>query len=632
MKQNITITQDRLGAHFVLDGMPIGTALASGGASDSFVPVEDGVLCWTRRTASPVAEMTLRFSTDWEAEYTMIPALQYDGNRCFIKDYNEVWNEAPGNKGKAEKTPPRRTFFTGHTDPETGKPWRFGYRRMSVPGATYSEGRGVSVAMFLPPAHKEGSCALYQEPGKTVHEVSWPEQDGPAGVLEAMKPRRTFRAMLVFAPAGKPRTAWHRLLDAAWRQYYMLWAPERSQEELWNLGVTYAKLLYTEEDDGFKGFSIGFTWQDGAWRKRDIQKYEIGWCGQNTSLANSLLAHAKMTGDGEAARLGIAVLDAWVGASHHGGLIHTHYDDNVYTNGFGKTLDACNLGTAAVQLFEAEDRARALGISRTEYGKAALRICEFAMEVMEETGRIGKSWLESDLSPAVRDGSTGAFLAMALAAGAARTGRVDFLAAAELSCRYYNAELGRNGFTTAGALDVFSIDKESSIPLLKSSLMLYHLTKKPEYLSFAEDAAWYLSTWQWHYNRVFIPGSLLEQMEFNLFGGTAVSIHGGMDPFALCYVNDLMDLAGLTGNPQWAERAAGIWRHGQMCISDGDYVLDGKASRPIGSQDESVSPGYGNGRWLDAPSQWLVAWPTAFRLESLREILPEDGARRGRLL
>ena len=60
-----------------------------------------------------------------------------------------------------------------------------------------------------------------------------------------------------------------------------------------------------------------------------------------------------------------------------------------------------------------------------------------------------------------------------------------------------------------------------------------------------------------------------------------VSIHGGMDPYALFYVHELCDLAEYTGNDQWHQRASAIWRNGQQAISEGDYVLDGKAPRPV---------------------------------------------------
>ena len=202
--------------------------------------------------------------------------------------------------------------------------------------------------------------------------------------------------------SDEKRTMWHKLLDAAWKQNYVLKSADRPYDDLWDLGVAYTKLLYTEEADGFKGFSIGYTWgwhKVGKTRRAKIRDRLVR---QNASLANSLLVHAKMTGDQEAADMGIAVLDAWIAAKRPNGLIPTHYDDNMYTNGFEKTVDACNLGTAAVQFFEAEKNAQALGIKRPEYSEMAIKICDFALDVMNEQGRIGKSWLEKDLSPAVK--------------------------------------------------------------------------------------------------------------------------------------------------------------------------------------------------------------------------------------
>ena len=341
------------GTDFFMDGKKVGTAMGEKGAQDTFALVESGVICWTRKTDRKVDAMTMRYTADYEMQYQLIPALQYDGNRCGIQDYIDVRNASTAQKKKEGKKGP--TYFIGHFEESSGKPWRFGWHRSSVPGATYSEGRESAAALFLPAGQVGGACSVYPEDKTTVHEMLWPEQDGPlpvhtdgrlvANFRKVMPPRDSFQVMLVLSPFETPRTAWHKLLDAAWKQYYSLRAPLRCYENLWQLGISYAKLLYTEESDGFKGFSIGYTWDGGAWVKRNVQKYEIGWCGQNASLANSLLVHAKMTGDREAADMGLSVLDAWLAAARPTGLIPTHYDDNMYTNGYAKTVDACNLGT-----------------------------------------------------------------------------------------------------------------------------------------------------------------------------------------------------------------------------------------------------------------------------------------------
>ncbi|WP_138750811.1 hypothetical protein [Paenibacillus sinopodophylli] len=616
------------GTEFYLNGRKVGTAVNEANSKDSFVLTEEGVVSWQRSTKTPMTEMTMRFEADFGIEYYLIPALQYNGNTFAIQDFIDVRNAATTVEQAEIKEEP--TYFANQREPESGLPWRFGWHRMSVPGASYSEGSGMSAGGFLPAGQLDGACSVYEENGGAVHEWLWPEQDGPLPVFtdgkrnqhyrKPISPRNEFSVMLVFVATERPRESWSKLLDEAWKQNYVWRAPMRSNENLWELGIQYAKLLYTEEADGFKGFSIGFIWENETWMKRSVQKYEIGWCGQNASIANSLLVHSAMVGDKEAAEMAISVLDAWLAAAGPTGLIPTHYDDNMYTNGHAKTTDACNLGTAAVQLFEAERNAELLGIDRPAYGQMAMRICDFALKVMDDSGRIGKSWLESDLSPAVKDGGTGAFLTMALCEAAKATGSERYLSEARRSHAYYMTELQQSGYTTAGALDIFSIDKESCIPLLKSSMLLHDITGDPSYLACAERAAWYLSTWQWHFTKPFPEESLLGQLDYDTFGGTAVSIHGGMDPFALCYVHELCDLAALTGHSQWHERAGAIWRHGQQGISDGDLRLDGKSPRPVGSQDESCNYTYGKSE--NTPTQWLVAWPAAFRLEALRKILP----------
>ncbi len=669
------------GTEFFLDGVKMGTAIRREGTEDWFTEVRPGEVLWVRTTASPADTMELRFETAYTPSWTMIPAVSYHGNRCAIQDYNDVResglraekDEAEREKtsgsagqqpesGDAAEQPAQTrekrefpTFFAGDRDPEDGTSWRMLWHRSSVPGATYSEGRrdGTaagnhaadrntdsgnaavgnstaeasgeydSVSMFLPEWEEGGAMSLFSENGKAVHCLLWPEQDSflkyfdhPEAHLKKMVPRRMFGAVLIFGREAEVHAGFRAMLSSAWRRNDYGRPNCRTDAELWDLGISYAKKLYTREPDGFCGFSIGFTW-DGKWVKRPDQKYEIGWCGQNASLANSLLAQAEKREDPEAVQMGLSVLDAWYAARRPHGLIPTHYDGNLYTNGFAKTVDACNLGTAAMQYNEAAGRAFRLGFPRPEYADLSRAICDFALRVMNAEGRIGKSWLEEDLSPAVQEGTTGAFLSMALADEAEVTGEDCYLEGAEKSMQYYNRELAQNGYTTAGALDIFSIDKESSIPLLKGNLMLYALTQKPEYLEGAVRAAWYLSTWQWHYTRKYPAGSMLNDMRYDTFGGTAVSIHSGMDPFALSYVNALRQLAGYTGDSAWEKRADAIWHHGMQCISDGDLVLGGKNPRPRGSQDESVQLTLSN--WKEnEPSEWLVAWPTAFRLEALR--------------
>ena len=94
----------------------------------------------------------------------------------------------------------------------------------------------------------------------------------------------------------------------------------------------------------------------------------------------------------------------------------------------------------------------------------------------------------------------------------------------------------------------------------------------------------------------------------------------------MLYVHELYDLAERTGNPMWAERAYAAWVNGMDGISDGTMVCDGRPI-PYGGQHEARSLG----REHHGVYQWLVAWPTAFRLYNLRRTFPVTGDKAGRI-
>ena len=100
-------------------------------------------------------------------------------------------------------------------------------------------------------------------------------------------------------------------------------------------------------------------------------------------------------------------------------------------------------------------------------------------------------------------------------------------------------------------------------------------------------------------------------------------MHEGIDPFALCYIPELYKLFQITGEERWLRRARAIWRNGCQHISDGSLVVAGKL-RPTGSQDESYTVTRQDER--GTASQWLVAWPGAFRMEVIRRLKGAAGA------
>lgn len=584
---------------------------------DELVETETGVYRWTRTFAFVVGDvpetecrLTMEFRTAFEPTYWMIPAVSYNGN--------------PWGKGEEPKGLTRG-----------GEPWTFAYHRTAVAGATYSEGERWSAALFGETPRVGGvgfSCALAPSPGGLVHRLIWPEEEGPLvydrrdeyaapyrSRLE-LRPGDRFTAVayVVIAPVTEPHAAWRKLLDAAWRQRAELVRARHDADTLWRLGIAYAKRCLWTTDGGFQGFAIGLRWDEarGEWSRR--RHYEIGWCGQNASLANSLLADFLRTGDDDSRNRALALLDGWTSAGRlPNGLIRCHYDFLLFRPDRPEVQDACNLGTAAMNLFEAERLAARCGAERPVYRATALGICDFALRAQAPDGRIGKSWT-NDGAVVDPDGTVGCFLVPPLVTAYEVTGDEAYLRGAEAGYRYYVRGLLEDGYTTAGALDTYCIDKESAIPLLKAGLLLHRATGEKQYLAWAEKAAWYLATWQWHYRVPYDRNTALGAMRYDTFGGTAVSTqHHHMDPYALAFVADWLALSKATGDPRWRVRAKAAWANASIGISDGSLVVMGKR-RPEGSQDE----GFCHTRWLDPfqTTQWLVAWPTAFRLETLRHL------------
>lgn len=587
----------REGLLISISGQPVAHLRGRNGTRDKLTFDGEAIL-WERVSSVAVKSMEMRLDALFVAEHCMVPAVSYDGNK---------WGDDHEYKGYEWE----------------GTTYTFAAHRTPIPAASASWNRRFSVALCTPDT-VDVSGSMLPGPETTIHRVIWPEIEEPRVLYSrtwapsyrgTMNPKKTFLALIYVRDTVTP--AWQCMLRDFWRRTYVSSAPCLSTHELWQRGVAYAKVLYTQDGDGFRGFNIGLSWDGQAWTKRQQLKYEIGWCGQNASLAVSLLVHSQMYDDQDSRQMGYSVLDSWLErARSQSGLLLTRYDPP------NMPIDAVNLGTAGLQYYEAWQMANLLGDDKPAYRAAFLEICEFALERQRLDGGIGVSW-DPDGNPLQLHGTSGAFLIPVLVAAFLETGDEKYNTAAVRAYSYYYNQFHKDGYGTAGALDTYCIDKESAIPLLKGALMLCHATGYKRYLIWAEEVAWYLSTWQWHFSVKYPEGTLLHEIGYDTYGGTSVSTsHHHLDPFALCYVTDLIELADLTGNEQWRERAFAIWRNGLQGISDGTLTLLGKSARPIGSQDE----GYLHTRWghIDMESacftvsQWLVAWPTAFRLEVLR--------------
>ncbi|WP_051621192.1 hypothetical protein [Paenibacillus sp. UNC451MF] len=597
-------------------GEPIGTLLSEVQSGiqclDEIKEIESGVFEWTRCITIPkgepvrIEQLMMGFQTAYPTTYGMIPAVTYNGNE---------WGKGLEPKGFEKE----------------GKAWVFAYHRTPIAGATYSEGTKWTVAFFGKQNEIGFSCSLLPEKASTAHHLIWPLQETPISYVGRdrygdgyreqwiAEPELEYRltAYLVIEPFTKSKAAWSKMLDTAWSLNFREQKAWHSPDKIWELGVQYVKDSLWAEDGLFRGFSIGLKWNGEMWAQRKTSRYKIGWTGQNISLANSLLYDYLINNDSSSLDKGIAALDTWAQyARLDNGLIRCHFDYLLSCAPDAREIqDACHLGAAAMNFFEAFELAERCGRAKPEYKEIAVGICDFAISCQSPEGKIGKAWSNRGIS-VDSEGTIGSSLIPPLIKAYKMTQENKYLEAAENGYTFYIQDLLKDGFTTAGALDTYCIDKESAIPLLKAGLALYEATNNAQYLQWAEHASWYLATWQWHQTVRYPEGSALHALAYDTFGGTSVSTqHHHIDPYALDYVLDWFKLGEITGDQTWIQRAKAAWVNGTIGVSDGTLEVSGKP-RPAGSQDE----GFFHTRWgmpFDV-SEWLVAWPTAFRLETLR--------------
>lgn len=624
-----------------IGGIPCAHILPTEGATDTFTPIENGAWKWHRHTDTPTDHMRMEMVLLGEPTFTMVPAVSYNGNG---------WGTL------AEYVGDRA---------EDGTPWSWASHRVTIPSCTYSENDAVSLALMTE-ANVNSACSLYKVEAGEKHVVIYPEEEQPKTLQRhfwgdafqgTMEPTCDFEAIILAVPSDGTKHRYKCLLDFAWRYYGHAIEAPMTAKELYRLSIAYCRYLYEKDRNGFAGFTMGAQWHMNTTSyKKTEHRYEVGWVGQSASMANAFIWDYLESGDKEKLDIAIDVHDSWLKfGKHEAGHIDARIDfdpwrymdfaadykpdrwklgECAYEShiGFvgkkfrrapdGQILlqnDACNIGTGADGYFEAYDLLQKAGIDKPEYLKAAYDICDFALRNQDENGSFAKSW-DDDGKVLAKKGTIGCFLILPILTAYKKSGDKKYLDAAVKAFDFYYAGLEKDGFTTAGALDTYSIDKESSSPLLRDALALYNITGDKKYVACAEKIAWYLCTWMMYYTVEYPEDCLISKMGYDTFGSTSVSTpHQAMDQYALRDVLSFLELYEITGFGQWRERAVAFWCNACQCISDGTMYVNGRL-RPAGAQDEAIF----HTRWGRhgvapfGPSQWLPAWPCAFRLESLR--------------
>jgi hypothetical protein len=582
--------------------------------SDQITPLGDGVFRVSRKIRNthnkPIDSLriTLDFVHSARASWLMIPSVSYNGNQ---------WGRGLEPKGYQKD----------------GTWWSFSFSRSAIPGATYSEGDRWAVALWgdIDDTKRPFSCSLMPEDSATTHRLIWPEEEMPLRYSNRDQYSPGFRNNLALAPGEEitvsgvlvitqlmpEHEAIKVFLSKAWE---IIPHPQQTRPEpdtAWNLATRFVKESLWAEEGVFKGFSIGLWLRDGGWIQRPGWKYEIGWAGQNASISISLLEDYLRNQNSESLEKGLACLDTWAAhAPQPNGLIRTHFDYILGIEKSEEVVDACNLGQAASDFLIAWETAKKCGVERDRYKEIALGICDFMLTDQQPSGQYGKGW-KPDGTCLYRDGTVGAFIIPGMLRAYQVTGNKAYLASARRAYDFYFSEFAENGYTSAGALDTWCIDKESSLPVLRSALMLFETTGDSTYLDKAVRTSWYLSTWQWHYSVPMPDTSDFKKYGYDTFGGTAVSTqHHHIDAFGMWLVPEWIKLSKYTGDPIWKDKAMATWINGNLCVADGKTPYHG-VIRPAGSQTEAYFQTHWSGR-QGSFHDWLVSWMAALRMEVLR--------------
>ena len=548
----------------------------------------------------------------FQAEKYLIPCVNFNGN--------EFGN---GNEPKGLE--------------KNGEKWIFAYNRTSIPSCTLTENNDYYCALFSSAdsaASLESSCSISITDNGYCQEIYHPVIESPKTYYQRDDYSDKYESFIeldcnetfenaVYIMVGTPKWknyGMSNVLDTALELFgdnSYIKIPDKAS--VWNNSISFAQSLVTDYKDK-KGFIIGFLPNsNGGFEHRKDNCFEIAWCGQNILFSRMFIEDYIKNGNKERLDTALEILDTRVKyCTAETGLLASqlkHFEcmDTAKT-------DTCNVGYGAYELLRCYERLKEIGIDKPEYFNTAKSTCDFFCENFSDKYGFGKEWsLNGECLE--EEGSIGAFVICPLIKIYNITKDKKHLNIAEKAMKLY-AERDLEKFCfTAGAIDTCCVDKETSAPFIIGSLLLYKATRKEIYIEYAKKAAYYFTSWMFHYEPIYDKNSDVNKYGVHIKGLTSVSTqHHHLDMYAALIVPYLKKLAEYTGDKKWNIRADMMWRAVLQFIGDGELKIH-DAVRPVGSQNEALFQcnwGFRSGT-KGQLNDWLVAWPCAFRLSVLAD-------------
>ena len=568
---------------------------------------------WTNLSDAPVRIQTIfRVSTLFAGTRYLIPCVSVNGNEF-------------GDGGEPK----------GLT--RDGEKWIFSYDRESIPACTLVEDQHYASALFASSESDvslQSSCSLTKlDDGRFVQEIYHPVIEAPLTYRHRdaySEARQTYLEL----GGGESVTCGFYLLTSCprWKNFGVcdtldralalfgdpLPYPVPEGKRIWDNSITFAKSLIRRYKDQ-KALHIGFVSdENGGFVYRGDPCYELAWCGQNVLFCRMLVEDYIRNGHRDSLDEALEILDTRAElCTAESGLLAAQLRD--FENLNESAADTCNMGYGAYEFLRCWERLQKIGVDKPAYFRAGKGLCDFFCEHFSEEYGFGKLW-RLDGTCLDPNGSIGAFIIPALAKLYELTREERYLATAERALAFYMERDMDKFICTAGALDTCCVDKETATPFIISATLLFDLTGKEIYKTYAEKAAYYFTSWMFHYQPVYGEDSEVTQYGIGIKGLTSVSAqHHHLDMYAGLAVPYIRRLADMTGDPRWKLRADMMWRSILQFIGDGELVIHGVV-RPVGSQNEALFHCMWGGNRGEL-NDWLVAWPCAFRLSVLSEEL-----------
>lgn len=554
----------------------------------------------------------IQTSIQGDISYYMIPCVNYNGN---------VWGT-----GKEPKNM--------QVD---GKPWIFPSDRVGVPGCSIVENKDICVGLFADNnvLSKRSSSSVFERDGKIYQRIYFSLIEYPYVYLRKFDYGNPFIEYISFKHGETKRfECYIYTYQKSGELYYGYkemfdyincgdyFSPVKSKYSLNEIKQWNEKFIYSLTEKTECGYlsNMGFL-PNGVhrlgdettkWCYRKHNKYEIGWCGQNITVAEMYLRLYLENGNVEYKERGLGILQAWLKRMHHCGLMGVNYDipfDDA------ERIDTCNEGWFLYKMIFCCRLLNRIGESSIEYENVAKRICTFFIENYPDDGF--PQILTGNGKLAVQDGCAGVMLMLGFVEAYEYFGNIKYLVRAQKAFEYYYKTYLSKSVAAGGALDTYCIDKESAGPVLRTALKLYSITGDNKYFDCAENIAHYLMTWCFYHDVEFDKESDCACINLRTTGGTAVSVaHHHIDCWGAFYVSDFYELYEKTNNVAYLNHAIALWSFTLQYVSDGSLKLHGM-TRPLGAQNEAVIQC--NWHQVDEKrgqlNDWMVAWVKTFQLD-----------------